>query len=619
MILRLLILWTFGIAAASAQDLFVNFENIAAGTTDSSINIGSASKTNGSAVTFAYTGSAGKVSVEDWNGSFGLIRPVTVAGVSYTNSAPTKILQVKADNTVSTIQQFEWTFAASRKVSCGFLLVVSNFTGLGSFYNPAGIDGGASFSYASLFNNNPPTLQAETNSNVGASINIANNLPIWCTGLWDSANGKTIWDYYNLTNGVFLGRSTGATANNATVNKFFWGIADAHTKDAGTVYRMNNLILYTNGTVWPVWPGSALQMPTNLTPTAVTAALAASSAGDHVVLPATNATWTSGVTVSQDSRVIRGLTGTNGTVITADGVFTAFDVSGSFNTISNLQIRGDLSNDEADGILVEGGFTHLSNLLLRELNVGVYFTAPGLIHHSQIEDCWRSHRVIMGSAFYDSFYPQAWDSTNVACMEDNVYRWTTAKNQTGNQAFFSSQVGQAWIFRHNTITVTNASLTAAPFFDYHGDSSGLSRPGVSAQLYANRVYVSDAASVSGNKFIDIRGSRASCYSNLVYGVTYDADKGVVLRKDSISGTTSWLVNNSYVFENYDGATATHAMAVTPENGLSDGVEFSTTKPVPLVQLSYPHPLLSAAGSGTGPQVPAVIAPGKVIKFRVMVR
>lgn len=64
-------------AAGSAQELFVTFEDVPAGTTDSAINMGTISKTNGSAVTFSWSGSAGRVSVENWNGSFGLLRPVT--------------------------------------------------------------------------------------------------------------------------------------------------------------------------------------------------------------------------------------------------------------------------------------------------------------------------------------------------------------------------------------------------------------------------------------------------------------------------------------------------------------------------------------------------------------
>lgn len=609
--------------AGFAQDLFVHFEDVAAGTTDSAINMGTISRTNGSAVTFSWTGSAGKVSVENGGMNAGYLRPVTVAGTSYTNSAFTKHLLCKADDGVTTQQMLQWIFAASRKVSYGYFVTISNFTGLGSFYNPGGVSSGVNYQVLSMVNDNPPFFQTEGNTApYGENITVANNITIWVTGLWDSAQAsaanRSRMYFYNATNMQLIGFSIDQdVTQNATVDRFSYGIQDAHSKDPGTAYRLGPVLLWTNGTTFPVWPGGGVQFPTNFSPAGVTAAIAASSSGDHIVLPATNATWTSGVTVSQDNRVLRGLGGTNGTVITADGVFDTFATSGSFNTISNLQIKGDGTTDEADGIVVNGGFTHVSDVYLRELNVAVYFNAPGLVRRSRIDDCWRAHRVIFGSAFYDANYPLALNSTNVATMEDNTYAWTSAKNQTGNQAFLSSQVGQAWVFRHNTITCTNTSMTFAPVFDYHGDSSGLSRPGVIAQLYKNDLYFSSALNISGNKFFDIRGSRAMCYSNRVFGATFDADKGIVLRKDSISGTTSWLVNNTYVWENYDGATATHAMAVTPENSLADGVEFFSSAPAPLVQLAYPHPLLgtSTEPSGTGTQVPAIVAPGSPARIR----
>lgn len=613
-------LFVLGVLCSRGQDLLVHFEDVAAGTTDSSINMGTISRTNGSAVTFAWTGSAGKVSVENGGMNAGYLRPVTVGGTSYTNAAFTKHLLVKADDGVTTQQMFQWLFAPSRKVSYGYFITISNFTGLGSFYNPGGVSSGVNYQVLSMVNDNPPFFQNEGKiSPYGENINVANNLTIWVTGLWDSAQAtpanRSRMYFYNATNMHLIGFSIDQDVTlNATVDRFSYGIQDAHSKDPGTAYRLGPVLLWTNGTTFPVWPGGGVQFPTNFSPTGVTAALAASSAGDHIVLPATNATWTSGVTVSQDSRVIRGFGGTNGTVITLDGSLTGFTDSGNFNTYSNFQFRGDGTTDESDGILVDGGFTTIANVYFRELNVGVYFAAPGLLHNSVIADCWRAHRVIFGSPFYDANYPLSLNSTNVATMEDNLYFWTSAKNQTGNQAFLSSQVGQAWVFRHNRINVTNSSVTAAPFFDYHGDSSGLSRPGVIAQLYKNELHLGSALNISGNKFFDIRGSRAMCYSNRLFGATYDADKGVVLRKDSISGTTSWLVNNTYVWENYDGDSATHAMAVTPENGLTDGVEFFTSAPNPLVQLAYPHPMRSMA-TGGGVTIPAVVAPGRVTGFQ----
>ena len=612
----LLIIFSLPIVSLS-QDLLVTFDDVAAGTTDGSINMGTISKTNGNAVTFSWTGSAGKVSVENGGMNAGHLRPVTIGGTSYTNTAFTKHLLVKSDNTVSSQQMFSWLFAPSRRVSYGYFITLSNFTGLGSFYNPGGVSSGINYQVLSMVNDSPPFFQNEGNTSpYGENINVANNVTIWVTGLWDSAQAsaanRSRMYFYNATNMQLIGFSIDQdVTQNATVDRFSYGIQDAHSKDSGTAYRLGPVLLWTNGTTFPVWPGTGLQFPTNFSPAGVTAALAASGSGDHIVLPATNATWTSGVSVTQNGRVIRGLGGTNGTVITADGSFTTFSFSGSFNTASNLQIRGDGTTDEADGFNVSGGFTRIANVYLRELNVGVYWNAPGLLHNSVIADCWRSHRVIFTSSFYDTYYPQAWNSTNVACMEDNAYYWTSAKNQTGAQAFLSSQVGQAFVFRHNFVSLDASGVTVAPVFDYHGDSSGLSRPGVSAQIYSNRVVIG-ATSISGNKFVDLRGSRSLVYSNLLTGATYDADKGVVLRKDSISGNATWLVNNTYVWQNKDGTSGTHDMAVTAENGLTAGVDYVIGLPDEFTSLPYPHPFRSLT---LGSSIEPTILPGRVSGFQ----
>lgn len=606
--MRLLIL--FLCLPSMAQDLYVNFEDIAAGTTDSAINMGAISKTNGNAVTFSWTGAAGKVSVENGGLNMGLLKPVTVAGTSYTNSNPTKHLLCKSDNTVSTHQKFTWTFAASRKISMGFAITISNYTGLGSFYNPGGMEAGGTYSVLSLINNSPPTMQCETNSNVGAAINVVNNMPIWVTALWDSANGKTIWDFYNLTNMTLMGRSIGGTVVNATINTLTWGITDAHTKDAGTVYRMNNLILYTNGTQWPAWPGGNLHVPTNMTPTGVAAAITASAEGDDILLPATNATWTSGVTVSGNNRRLAGLSkqagqGTNTTVITADGGFTAFTLSGSFNTVSNLQIKGDGVTDEADGFLVTGPHNRISHCYLRELNVAVYAQDFGLVDNCVISDNWKVARVIFPSGYYSTYYPLAWNSTNVMCFEDNRFYWTSAKNQTGSQNLISSQVAQSFIVRHNYFELNNASTDPAPVIDYHGDDqgSGIPVPGVSLQVYSNYVNFL-AGSISGQKFIDVRGSRSLIYSNRFVGASYDSNQGIVYREERPADSPNYLVNNSYVWENKHGASGTTAMPVNDDANITAGVDYFTTALSPLTPVPYPHPWRGAADGGLSPTPPA---------------
>jgi hypothetical protein len=554
------------------------------------------------------------VSVENGGLNLSLLSPVTVGGNSYSGTA-TKHLLCKSDDTVSSHQKFTWTFAASRKISVGFGIVLSNYTGLGSFYNPAGLESGGTYSVLSLINNNPPTMQAETNSDVGTEINMVNNMPIWVTGLWDSANGKTIWDFYNLTNMVLLGRSTGATAANATIATLTWGITDAHSKDAGTVYRMANAILFTNGTQWPVWPGGNLHFPTNFTPAGVTAAIAASSEGDRIMLPATNATWTSGVTLSVDNRRISPIQsqagqGTNTTVITADGSMTAFTISGSYNTVSNLQIKGDGTTDEADGFLITGPHNRISGCYLRELNVAIYAQDFGLVDGSHIIDNWKAMRQINPSGYYATYYPLAWDSTNQMVVEDCVLPWTSAKNQTGSQNMISSQMAQAFTIRHCLFVLDNASTDPAPLIDFHGDDqgSGIPVPGVALQFYSNTVIFLQG-DISGQKFIDVRGSRSLIYSNRFIGGSYDAGQGISYREERPSDSPNYLVNNSYVWENYDGVSGTDAFPVNDDANITEGVDYFAEALSPLVQLAYPHPWRSSSSPIT-PTIPATIGFGR---------
>ena len=612
--MRYILIFLLFTLSATAQELYVNFEDVAAGTTDSAINMGVISKTNGSAVTFGWSGSAGKVSVESGGLNMGWQTPVTVGGISYTNTSFAKHLLCKSDNTVSIPQRFTWTFAASRKASYGYWITISNFTGLGSFYGAGGLETGTDYQILSIVNDSPPFFQNESlNSPYGENINVNNNLTIWVTGLWDSAQAtatsRSRMYFYNATNMTLLGWSMPTdVVQNSTVNTFKYAIHDAHTKDAGTSYRLGPVILYTNGTVFPVWPGSNLQVPTNNTVTAVQAAHDAASNGDTLVLPSTNTTWTSGVTLSKNSLKVRGMAsggqGTNLTVITADGGFTAFTVSGDFNTVSNLQIKGDGVTDEADGFLNTGMHNRYSQLYLRELNVAIYAQDFGLVDTSEIDDSWRAARVIFPSGYYATYYPLAWDSTNYMVFEDCVFRWTSAKNQTGSQAFISSQVSQSWVFRHNTVVFNNASTDPAPMFDYHGDDqgSGIPTPGVALQVYKNDITVS-AGSISGQKFVDVRGSRSLVYSNKVSGASFDANQGLFYREERPLDVPNYIVNNSYEWENYDGTTGTDPIPVNDDVNITAGVDYFTTALSPLVQIPYPHPMRS---SGTSPTVPGTV-------------
>ena len=580
-----------------SPDLFVSFESFSSG---DAINTEAAmyqmSKTNGTAVTFVMHATSAPHRIVTAN-SAGLLRPVTVNGTSYTNSTVTKEWEVSADNGVNT-NYLAWQYISSRKVSMGMEITLTNWSaGIGNYYNPFGLDGGSTYSYFSIFDNSPITAQAETNSNVGASIIIPQNTKLWVTALFDSANSKTVYHFYNRTNMVLLGVSSGAIVANSTINQLRVGIADAHTKTTGTKYRIGNILLYTNGTVFPVWPGSSLQVATNLTREGVGAAITNSTDGDSIILPATNATWTAELTIAKNNLNIAGVSpgglGTNETVITGDNGSTLFNTlkfTGNFNTLSNLFITGDGANDEITAIRNDGSYNRFTHLRITEVNVALYSTLPALMDNCVVMDVWRLLRAIPGNTFYNTYYPLAWDSTNqIAVIEDTLFFWTSAKNQTSSQAVISSQNGQASIIRHNYFSLDNASTDPAPWIDYHGDSPGLGRPGTSLQVYSNYVAFL-AGSVSGQRAIDVRGSRSLIYSNRWVGATFDSDKGITYREEEPELSPNYLVNNSYVWENYHGGAGLTAMPINDDTNITAGVDYFTTALTPLLRVTYPHPL-----------------------------
>ncbi len=588
---------------SQSPDLYVTLQGFSDG---DNINTEAAmalmSKTNGSAVIFVMHATAAPHRIVTAN-SPGLIRPITVNGISYTNPIVTREWEVSADDGINT-NYLAWQHASSRKVSVGMEITLTNWTSAGNFYNPFGLDGGSTYAYLSVIDNNPVTMQAETNSNNGAAINIPQNTKIWVTALFDSANSKTVYHFYNRTNMVLLGVSSGAITLNSTINQLRVGIADSHTKTAGTKYRIGNIILYTNGGVFPVWPGSALQVATNLTREGVGAAITNSTDGDSIILPATTATWTTELTVAKNALNIAGISpngqGTNETIITGDNganIFNVLKFTGNFNTLSNLFITGDGINDEVTAIRNDGSYNRFAYLRITEVSVALYSTMPGLMDNCVVMDVWKLLRAIPGNSFYNSNYPLAWDSTNqTAVIEDTLFYWTSAKNQTGSQNIVSSQNGQALVVRHSYFELQNASTDPAPVFDYHGDSPGLGRPGTSMQVYSNYIRVL-SGSLSGQKFVDVRGSRSLIYSNVVFGASYDADQGIFYREEDISAIPNYLVNNSYAWQNYHGPSGNLVMPVTDDDNAIENVDYFLT-PLGGERIPYPHPLRLAAVFGS---------------------
>jgi hypothetical protein len=592
----ILSLCSFAKAANEAAALYCTMEGFANGDDlASEAAMGVMSKTNGGVVGFQNHATVGNHTIRTENHP-GLLRPIKVGSTLYTNQTDTRIWECNNVNGVNT-NYLSWTFAVSKKVSFGMELTLTNWSvGNGNFYNPCGLYGGSPYSVLSIRDDNPITFGCETNSGVGTLVNTRKDVTYWITCLWDSANSKTIWHFYIRSNMTLAGVSSGAVVLNSTINELQVGVIDAHTRDTGQKYRFGNIVLYTNGAVFPVMPGTFLQVPTNLSPTAVSAAIAAASDLDSIILPSTNATWTSGVMFNKNSVDMSGIVGTNETIIIATNIstFTAFNVTGSLNTFSNFTGRGDLTNNTVEFFHNVGFYNRYTGLFIQEMLVAMYAEAPGLMDHCILVDNSFLGRNIFGSSFYDTYYPMARDSTNVFVYEDIDGFWTEAHNETGSRPFFSSQEGQCFIVRHSRFSANKTGLALAPFADYHGDwdpgPDAFYRPGVFLGIYKVTLTMG-SSSISGQKFVDLRGGESGIYSNQVNGAQYDADKGIVYREEHPEDTSPYTVTNSFNCQNFDNNGA-HAMAVNTDLNVLEGRNYTNTCGVfSLVTLPYPHPLI----------------------------
>lgn len=612
-LLAILFLIVVKIAALAADpDLYVNFEGVADGTTASSSIMGTISKTNGNAVTFSYVGTPGSyVKVVNDTAHAGLLRPTRVNGTWYTNSSPTKALLCDSFS-AGAVTKFMWTYAASRKVSAGFSITLTNWGSGFNFYNPGGFEQGGNYGVVSMVDDPTPYFQAETIDGTGDNINVG-NFTIWVTLLWDSANQKTICAFYNQTNMVLLGYSSMPTTLNATVNTMGFGITGDHSFTANRNYYLNNLILYTNGNVWPVWPGTYLQCATNAARAGVEQAFTAASDGDSVILPATNITISSGITISRNRLDVSGIApngkGSNGTIITISGSIDLFSVNGYMNTFTNFQIKGSGTTENGTAFRTYG----VSNIIGRNMYIRlgefpIYAQHYTLVYGAVIADSRKQPgRVIYdnspGPGSFYADYPLAWDSLKNTVFEDNLIYITSAKIQTSDNNLLSSQQAHSWVFRHNDVIINNSSFAPQPGFDSHGDDagSGIPYPGVSVQIYSNRIHKSTGTWFG--KFADIRGSRSLIYSNQVIGIT--TSDGIVYREERPGDSPNYKVTASYVWENYEGASGTTPMTVdnqTPGTIINNTDLFQTALD-PLPAIPYPHPWRNESAGGGGGSTP----------------
>jgi hypothetical protein len=547
-----------------------------------------------------------------------LLLPVTVGGVTFNDVGSTRSFVF---TNIANREFATYTFTQrTPKLSFGLYLRLSGFTGQDNSFDLVAVEAEGDFlvvnfqDRSSGFAYRVHTLDVNSigpgGSGVGVPVPVVLNKTYWVTCLWDKANLTATLKVYDPQTWLLIGTSTNVIESRNAENLII-GRYDAHggaVENSSTYF--DDLIWDVTGATYPLFPASRATVATDATRAAFDAAYSAAAPGDTVVLPAGSNVWSSTYTLSKQSTTVLGV-GTNTCIITNDtGGNPTFSVTAPFVTIRDLQITGIPGAGSGQGVETLVNHIRLSHLLLRDLADGTFFNGYGLIDHCTLIDCGHMGRhfgyIPGGAQVRAEQYPIPFNSTNYVVWEDCAVEVTP--NMAGSSiVLFSSQEAASYIVRHTNIRINK--LNIAPGFDFHGNDPTLPelRGVCGGQIYKVNLTINSPATFFG-KFVDGRGGQLLVYSNKVTG--FDVLDNVYLREEDSDIPPTDQVENTYVFQNYEGVNGTSFMPVTVDSGAISKIILNThyftnppAGPYSSWSVPYPHPW-TRADSTPGPGRPA---------------
>lgn len=543
-----------------------------------------------------------------------LLKPVTVGSANYSDHQASRSFVY----TNTAFRQFAtYKFAQKTpKLSFGLYMRLSGFRGQDNSFDFVAVEAGGDFLVVNFQDRGTGlayrvhTLDQNRigpgGAGLGVPVPVAQNKTYWITCLWDKANLVATLKVYDPDTWLLVGTSTNVILNRDAENICI-GRYDNHggaVQNASTYF--DDLIWDVTGATYPLFPASRTIVASDGTRSSFVAAYNAASSGDSVLIPAGSNAWTSGVTLSKPSVTVFG-TGSNSCIITnLTGGDATFDVTGNFTTISNLQITGIPGANSGQGVSTETRYVRLSHVLIRELADGVFFNGYGLIDRSIFVNCSHMGRHFGyspgGGTVRNEQYPLPFSSTNYVIWEDCGVEITPNMTSSAGSSIvlFSSQEAASYIVRHSNIKVSK--LNIAPAFDYHGNDPGIAnlRGVCGGQIYKVKFTIVPPATFYG-KFVDGRGGQLLVYSNTVTG--FDVLDNVYLREEDSANPPIDRVENTYIFQNFEGSTGTSPMPPTVDPGATNKIVLNThffTR-APSGSYSswsppYPHPWTTSVAS-----------------------
>lgn len=553
-----------------------------------------------------------------------LLKPISVGGTSYGDSQASRSFVF----TNTAFRQFAMHKFAQKtpKLSFGLYMRLSGFRGQDNSFDFVAVEAGGDFLVVNFQDRGSGlayrvhTLDQNNigpgGAGLGVPVPVAQNKTYWITCLWDKTNLVASLKVYDPDTWLPVGTSTNVTLNRDAENICI-GRYDNHggaIQNASTYF--DDLIWDVTGATYPLFPASRTIVASSATQSAFTAAYNAAGEGDSVLIPAGSNAWTSTVTLSKPSTTVFG-TGSNTCIITnLTGGDATFNVTGSFITISNLQITGIPGANSGQGVSTETRHARLSHLLIRELADGAFFNGYGLIDRCIFVNCSHMGRHFGyapgGAQVRAEQYPIPFNSTNYVVWEDCGVEITPGMTTSAGTsiALFSSQEAASYIVRHSNIKV--GKLNIAPAFDYHGNDPGIAnlRGVCGGQIYKVNFTVVPPATFFG-KFVDVRGGQLLVYSNTVTG--FDVLDDVFLREEDSANPPIDRVENTYIFQNHEGPAGASLMPPTVSPSATNKIVLNThffTRPpagsYATWSVPYPHPWTGGSAPSTGNPVKPVV-------------
>lgn len=552
-----------------------------------------------------------------------LLRPLTVGSSIYNDTQSSRSFVY----TNTAFRQFAtYKFAQKTpKLSFGLYMRLSGFRSMDHSFDFVAVEAGGDFLVVNFQDRGSGlayrvhTLDQNNvgpgGAGLGVPVPVAQNKTYWITCLWDKAILVATLKVYDPETWLLVGTSTNVTLSRDAENICI-GRYDNHggaVQNSSTYF--DDLIWDVTGATYPLFPASRTIVANSAARAAVETAYSSASSGDTVLIPSGSNAWTGPLNLSKASVTISGM-GSNTCIITnISGGNATFNVTGAFTTISNLQITGIPGGNNGQGVSTETKYVRLSHLLIRELADGTFFNGYGLIDHCIFINCSHMGRHFGyspgGGVVRAEQYPLPFNSTNYVVWEDCGIEITPNMTSSAGSSIvlFSSQEAASYIVRHSNIKVSK--LNIAPAFDYHGNDPGIAnlRGVCGGQIYKVNFTIVPPATFYG-KFVDVRGGQLLVYSNTITG--FDVLDNVYLREEDSANPPIDRVENTYVFQNFEGPSGTSPMAPIVDPGAASKIvlntHFFTRAPSGSYSswsLPYPHPWTGGVAPTNGAPVQPV--------------